>query len=404
MERTRISKRFASITAVLVAMMLALALSGCGSKPAASGGGAAAVTVKIGVGAPLTQGVVAFGQGIDRATKLAAEEANASERAKKLGIKFVVVAGDDQGDPKTGVTVANQFASDPALVGVVGHVNSGVAIPASTIYNRAQIVMIAPSATDPKLTQQGLKSIFRVCTIDTVQGSFAADAAAKDLGFKKAFVVDDSSQYGSGLADFFSQQFKADGGTLAGREKTSDKDTDFKALVVRIAASKPDVVYYGGLYNAGALLAKQLRDAGVDAPVFGGDGLNDGEFVKLAGAKNAEGSFATAIGLPLDKLPQGAAFKAAYAKAYPSETISAYDPYGYDAANVIINAVLTAAEKVGAGTVTSAQGRDAIIAAVAATDSEGVTGKLAFDGKGDTLNKAITLYTVRDGAWTAWSK
>lgn len=408
MSKAATLARSASITAVFVMMMIVLALTGCSAQGGASaskdGASAAPVKVKIGVGVPLTAGPVAFGEGIVRATKLAVEEANASERAKKAGITFEVVAGDDQADPKTGVTVANQFASDPAVVGVVGHVNSGVSIPASAIYNRARIVEITPISTNPQLTAQGFDNIFRVCTIDTVQGSFAADAAFKDLGFTKAFVVDDSTQYGTGLADYFAEQFKTDGGTVTGREKTSDKDTDFKALVVKIKATNPDVVYYGGIYNSAALLAKQLRDAGVTAPLLGGDGLFDPQFVKLAGATNAEGDFSTSIGLPLDALPNGAAFKAAYTAAFPGKEIAAYDAYGYDAANVIIAAALTAAEQVGGAQVTAAAGREAIVKAVAATNAQGVTGTLSFDDKGDTLNKAITLYTVRDGAWTAYTK
>lgn len=405
MSRAQGMVRTAAITAAFVAMtMMSVVLTGCGAAKSPAGTAGATTEVKIGVGVPLTQGPVTFGEGIVRATKLAVQQANASAQAKKLGLRFTAVASDDQADPKTGVTVANQFASDPALVGVVGHVNSGVSIPASAIYHRANIVEVAPISTNPQLTQQGFDDIFRVCTIDTVQGSFAADAAFKDLGATKAFVVDDSTQYGSGLAEFFAKQFAADGGTVVGQEKTSDKDTDFKALVSKIAAAKPGIVYYGGIYNAGALLAKQLKDAGVTAPLLGGDGLFDPQFIKLAGGTNAEGDLSTSIGLPFDKLPKATEFEAAYKKAFPSDEIAAYDAYGYDSANVIIDAVFSAAGKVGAANVTGAQGRAAIIKAVAATDTDGVTGKLAFDAKGDTLNKAITLYVVKGGAWTPWVK
>jgi len=404
MNRTGKNALTATIAAVVAAMM-ALTLTGCGSsKASAQNAAAPKIVVKIGVGVPLTAGPVAFGEGIVRATKLAVQQANESTRAKESGIEFAVVTGDDQADPKTGVNVANQFASDPAVVGVVGHVNSGVSIPASAIYNRAKIVEVTPISTNPQLTDQGFDNVFRVCTIDTVQGSFAADAAFKDLGATKAFVVDDSTQYGTGLADFFAERFAADGGTVAGRDKTADKETDFKALVSKIKAAKPDVVYYGGIYNAGAILAKQLRDAGVVAPLLGGDGLFDQQYIKLAGGSNAEGDLSTSIGLPFDQLPKAQEFKAAYSAAFPGDEIAAYDAYGYDAANVIIDAVLAAAKTAGAANVTGQGGRSAIIKAVAATDSEGVTGKLAFDAKGDTLNKAITLYVVKSGAWTPWTK
>jgi len=396
-------KKYLSLVAVLAAV--ALVVTGCGgTAPSGDGGGAkAAVTVKIGIGAPITQGATALGLGMERGAKLAIEDVNKSAEAKAAGITFVGVTGDDQGDPKTGVNVANQFASDPALVGVMGHLNSGVSIPSSAVYNRANIVMISPASTNPDLTTQGFKNVFRVCTIDSVQGPSAADSAVDKLTKKAVFVVDDSTPYGTGLADEFAKQFAAKGGKVLGREKTGDKDTDFKALVTKIAATKPDLVYYGGIYNSGALLSKQLKDGGVKAPLMGGDGLYDAQYVKLAGAANAEGDFATSVGLPLEQLPEGAKFQAAFKAAYPNDEIAAYDAYSYDAAMVIMKSVLTAAGTVGSDKITTTEGKQAVIAAVAAFKGTGVTGEIAFDANGDTTNKAITLYTVKGGAWVPFA-
>lgn len=393
------SKRFLLLVAVLATVALVVTGCGGGTATGSGDGGAKSVTVKIGIGAPITQGATALGLGMERGAKLAIADMNKSEEAKAAGITFVAVTGDDQGDPKVGVNVANQFASDPALVGVMGHLNSGVSIPGSAVYNRANIVQVSPASTNPQLTLQGFKNVFRVCTIDSVQGPSAADSAVEKLGKKVVFVVDDSTPYGTGLADEFAKEFEAKGGTVAGREKTSDKDTDFKALVTKIKSKNVDIVYYGGIYNAGALLSKQLKDSGVKAPVMGGDGLFDGEYVKLAGAANAEGDFATSVGLPLEQLPAGEKFTADFKAAYPNDEIAAYDAYSYDAAMVIMKAVLVAAKEVGADKVTSTEGRQKIIAATAATNFEGVTGAVAFDEKGDTTNKAITLYTVKGGAW-----
>jgi branched-chain amino acid transport system substrate-binding protein len=389
-------KRMLAVVVALVALTMVAA--GCSGGGTSSTGTTSETTVKIGIGAPLTAGAVALGKGMERGAELAIEQANAGEAAKAAGIKFVGVPGDDQGDPKTGVTVANTFASDPNLLGVMGHLNSGVSIPASKVYADKKIVMISPASTNPALTQQGLTSVFRVCTTDAVQGPAAADYATKLLGFKKAYVVDDSTPYGEGLAAEFAKQFAADGGTVVGTAKTSDKDTDFNALVTKIKGTSPDVIYYGGIYNAGALLTKQAKDAGLKAPLMGGDGLYDAEFVKLAGAAQAEGDFATSVGLPLDKLPKGVDFKAAFEKKFPGETIAAYDAYSYDATNVIIDAILAEAKANKAGLTTPA-GRDAIIKNVADTKTTGVTGEISFDSKGDTTNKAITLYVVQGGAW-----
>ena len=393
-------KRLLAALGVLVAIaMIATGCSG-GSSGGTTGGASSGPTeVKIGIGAPLTAGATALGQGMQRGADLAIEEANASSTVTAAGLKFTGVPGDDQGDPKTGVTVANTFASDPALVGVMGHLNSGVSIPASKVYNQKKIVMISPASTNPALTQQGLSNVFRVCTTDAVQGPAAATFAAKLLNLKTVYVVDDSTPYGEGLASAFATAFKAAGGTVVGTQKTADKDTDFTALVTKIKATNPDLIYYGGIYNAGALFAKQAKDGGIKSPFMGGDGLYDPQFIKLAGATEAEGDFATSVGYPIDKLPAGEAFLASYNKKYPGQAPAAYDAYAYDATNVIISAVVQAAKSVGADKVVSPAGRAEIIKNVAATNTTGVTGPIAFDAKGDTTNKAITLYAVQGGAW-----
>ncbi len=391
------NKLLLAVVAALVA--LAMIATGCGGGgTTGETGGTEAKTITIGVGAPLTAGAVALGQGMKRGATLAVSEANESEAAKAAGVSFKTVDGDDQGDPKTGVTVANTFASDPNLVGVMGHLNSGVSIPASKVYSDKKIVQVSPASTNPALTQQGLKNVFRVCATDAIQGPAAADYATKLLMFKSAYVIDDSTPYGEGLAAEFAKQFEANGGKILGTAKTSDKDTDFNALVTKMKGTNPEVVYYGGIYNAGALLSKQSKEAGLNVPLMGGDGLYDGEYINLAGPAS-EGDFATSVGLPIDLLPKGQEFTTAYKAMFPNDEIAAYDAYAYDATNVIIEAIVKVAAEKGAAAVTTPEGRDAVIAAVAATNTEGVTGAIAFDANGDTTNQVISLYTVADGKW-----
>jgi branched-chain amino acid transport system substrate-binding protein len=386
------ARRYMAIVALLAAV--ALVVTGCG--------GAAGGKVTIGIGAPLTDGAVALGKGMVRGANLAVKQANESQELKDLKLTIETVEGDDKGDPTTGGNVATQFASNATLVGVMGHLNSGVTRVAVKIYNQANIVQVSPANTAVDLTTMGMANYFRVCTVDSVQGPAGADYAAKVAGKKTAFVVDDSTVYGVGLADEWAKQFQADGGTIAGREKTSDKDTDFKALVTTIKSKGADIVYYGGIYNSGALLSKQLKEGGVAIPLMGGDGLFDAEFIKLAGAANAKGDLATSVGLPLDKMPKGQDFKAAFEAAYPGEAIAAYDAYSYDAANVIIKAIVAVAKTMGVDKVATTEGKKAIIAEVAKTNFEGVTGAVQFDSKGDTTNKAITVYVVgADGTWGA---
>ncbi|HEY5506544.1 MAG TPA: branched-chain amino acid ABC transporter substrate-binding protein [Coriobacteriia bacterium] len=396
------ARKYMAIVALLAAV--ALVVTGCGSTagtPAATG----ATKVTIGIGAPLTDGAVALGKGMVRGANLAIEQANATQEVKDLKLTIASVEGDDKGDPTTGGNVATQFASNPTLVGVMGHLNSGVTRVAVKIYNAANIVQVSPANTAVDLTQMGMKNYFRVCANDAVQGPAGADYAFKTAGKKKAFVVDDSTPYGVGLADEWSKQFIADGGAVAGREKTSDKDTDFKSLVTKIKAAGPDIVYYGGIYNSGALLSKQLKEGGVNVPLMGGDGLFDPAYIKLAGAANAKGDLATSVGLPTDQMPKGQEFIAAYKVKYPSDEIAAYDAYSYDAANAIIKAIISVAKSMGADKVATTAGKQAIIAAVAKTNFEGVSGTVSFDANGDTTNKAITTYIVgADGAWAPAAK
>lgn len=390
------------IALVAVIALAGMTVAGCSSAPSTSGtGGTSLVTVKLAIGAPLTQGATALGQGMVRGAKLAITDKAADLKA--AGLTMEPFQGDDQGDPKTGVNLATQFASDPAVIGVMGHLNSGVSIPASKVYNKANLVMVSSASTNPALTLQGLTNVFRVCTIDSVQAPFAADRAAKDIGFKTAVVIDDSTPYGEGLATNFVTQLEADGGKVLSKEKTTDKDTDFNALVTKMKSMNPDVIYYGGMYMSGGLLSKQSKEAGMKSPILGADGLYDANYIKLA-SKNSEGDYATSVGLPLKQLPKGTEWEAAYKKVYPGQDIGAYDTYSYDAATVIIDAVIKVAKDKGAASLTTPAGKQAIIAAVAQTDIAGVTGAVKFDSKGDTLNKAITLYVVKNGAWEPWTK
>jgi len=394
-------RTYVSLIAVLAAV--ALVVTGCGGTTGTTGGGKA-VTVTIGIGAPLTDGAVALGKGMVRGTNLAVKQANETKEIKDLGIVLQTVEGDDKGDPTTGGNVATQFVSNPSLVGVMGTLNSGVTRVAVKIYKQGNIVQVSPANTAVDLTQMGNENYFRVCTVDSVQGPFAADYAFKDAGKKAAFVVDDSTVYGVGLADEWAKQFEKDGGKVTGREKTGDKDTDFKALVTKIKSTNPDLVYYGGIYNSGALLSKQVKEGGLAVPVMSGDGSFDPEWIKLAGIEAAEGDMASNVGLPIDLMPKGQDFMAAYTAEFPGEVPAAYDAYSYDAANVIIKAIIAAAKEVGADKVTTTEGKKAIIAAVAKTDFEGITGQVKFDSKGDTLNKTITVYAVKAGKWVPVSK
>ena len=389
--KMRNSRLFFVLVALLAVSLLAVGCGGKGDNTSKD------TTLTIGIGAPLTQGVVAIGQGIKRGTELAVEQMNARDDVKKLGITFKTTEGDDQGDPKTGVTAANTFASDRSVIGVVGHYNSGVTIPASKIYNDNRIVMVSPGATSPTVTAQGYDVVFRTCATDDLQGPFAAKEAVK-LGYKTVIVVDDSTAYGEGLAKAFEDEFKAQGGKVLWHTKTQATDTDFNALVTKAKAQNPSCVYYAGLYNAGALLSKQMKNAGLNVPVIGGDGLYDKEYLNLAG-KQAEGDLTTCVGLPASLLPAADQFEKDYKAKFPGEEIGGFDAYAYDAAMAIMEAAVKTAQNDGVDKLTSPQGREDLVKATAAISFDGVTGPISFDDKGDTKNKVVTMYKVVDGKW-----
>lgn len=397
------SKRLFAIIAMLV--MLAMVVTACGGNDGAENGGdnpgGDLVEVKIGVSSPFTGDVAALGTGIRNGAQLAIEEA--APELEEMGISLSMLAVDDAADPKTGVNAANQMVSDSAVVGIVAHLNSGVSIPASAVYNEAGVVQVSPASTNPALTLQGFENVFRVCTIDTVQGSFAAEYAYDELGFTSVAVIDDSTPYGEGLAAEFAAAFEAKGGEITSTDKIQVKDLDFTALVTKIRSANPDLIYFGGMYTEAALVSKQSKEAGFEGPVMGGDGLYTQQYIDIAGAANAEGDFATSIGLPLSEQPKGQEFQDMFEATFPGQTIEAYDTYAYDATMVVVEAIKAVAADLGADAVTSVAGKQAIIEAVAVTDMQGVTGTVSFDENGDTTNKAVTPYVVRDGAWVPYT-
>ncbi|MCL2024762.1 MAG: branched-chain amino acid ABC transporter substrate-binding protein [Coriobacteriia bacterium] len=377
----------------MLAFVLAFALVGCGgdaNDSAADG----VTTYTIGVASPFTQGSVAQGQDIKRGAQLAIETFNDSDEARDAGIQFRMVEGDDMGDPKTAVTVANTLVSDSNLIGVVGHYNSGASIPASKVYSDAGVVMVSPGSTNPDLTRQGLPGVFRTCATDDLQGPAGAQYAL-DMGYTTAVVIDDSTPYGEGLATFFAEAFEELGGEVLMTEKTKDVDTDFNALATRISAENPDIVFYGGMYNAGALFSKQLTDAGVAAPVMGGDGIQEQDWIDLAGDA-AEGDYATNVGAPIDSLPSARVFVEDYEDRF-GEPAGTFSAFSYDAAMAIMKAAVEASAEV--SSLTSPAGREALLDALENIRFDGVTGEISFDENGDTNNKIISLYRVEDGEW-----
>lgn len=366
---------------------LALGLSACGKKEeTASGTTAGEMTVKIGQVSPLTGPQAHLGKDNDNGARLALDEINAA--GVTLGgkkVKFVLVSEDDMADPRTATVVAQKLV-DQHVAGVLGHLNSGTSIPASKIYFDAGIPQISPSATAIAYTAQGFKTAFRVMTNDRQQGKVLGEYAVKKLGAKRIAIIDDRTAYGQGLADEMAKAARDAGGEIVAREFTTDRSTDFLAILTSIKARKPDVVFYGGMDAQGAPMVVQLHSLGIKAKFLGGDGVQTSEFLKLAGAR-AEGVTASSPGLPIDSMPGGREFRQKFTAKYG--VIQNYAPYAYDAAMTMVEAMKKA---------DSAEPAK-YLAELPRVQRAGVTGPISFDERGDIRGGAITLYQIKNNKW-----
>jgi branched-chain amino acid transport system substrate-binding protein len=251
--------------------------------------GAAEAQIKLGVAGPITGGSAAFGAQLKQGVEQAVEDVNAAGGI--LGQRITLSVGDDRGDPKEGVSVANKFAADGVKF-VVGHFNSGVTIPASEIYQDNGMLAITPAATNPRVTERNLWNMFRVCGRDDQQGGVAGNIIAAKFKGKRVAVVHDKTTYGQGLADETRKAMNAKGVKEVLYEGVNKDDKDFTALVSKLKAANPDLVYWGGLHDTGGLIVRQMRDQGLRAPLMGGDGITDDEFAAIAGP-GAEGTLMT---------------------------------------------------------------------------------------------------------------
>jgi len=385
------SNKFA-LAAIAVAVAAGLAACGKKEEPKAAAAAAPApaaaqeMVVKIGHVGPTSGQIAHLGKDNENGAKLAIEEANAKGitiDGKK--VKFELLTEDDAADGKQATQVAQKLM-DAKVVGVVGHLNSGTSIPASAIYNTAGVAQISPSATNPKLTNQGFKGVFRMVANDVAQGTAIGNYAAAKLG-KKIAIIDDKTAYGVGLADETEKAVKAAGGAVVIREAlANEKEQDFKGVLTKVKAKNPDVIMFGGMDAQAGPMLKQMKALGIKAKFISGDGAQSAELIKLGGDA-AEGSYATTAGLPKEKMPQGPAFYDKF-KAKFNADVQVYAPFTYDATNVLIAAI----QKVGTDPAK-------IIDAVKQTSMDGVTGKIAFDDKGDIKDGAVTVFVVKGGKW-----
>ena len=333
--------------------------------------------IKIAVQAPLSGEQAALGEHIKLGAQLAVEETSKAFRA--LGYDLILVPYDDQAKPEVGVANARNVVADPDVLVLVGHFNSGVALPASEVYKDAMLVMISPANTATEITDRGYPNVNRVCGRDDVQGPVGARFAAQDLKLKTVYIIHDKTLYGQGVADNFRGEAKKLGMTVLGYDGTEER-ANFSPMIIPMKAKNPALVYFGGIYHQGGLLLKQMREKGVKADFMGPDGLDSAEMVKIAGA-SVTGSYYTSVAGPPDAYPETAAFAKKF-KARFGKDIESFGMYGYDAALVGIRAVEQTLQSSGGKKPSRAE----VSAAVRNIKNfKGVTGAIAFDNKGDPV-------------------
>jgi ABC-type branched-subunit amino acid transport system substrate-binding protein len=343
--------------------------------------------VRIGVSGPLSGANAFAGKDNENGVRLAVEELNAQKlKAGGKLLRFELQSEDDQGDPKAGVNVAQKFA-DAGVKFVLGPYNSGVAIPASRVYNDGGILM-STVGTNPKITQSRYPHVFRIVASDNQVGGSMAAYAAKELKIKTVGVIDDRTAFGQGIAEEFARQARANGLNVAGREFTNDKASDFAAILTAFRAKKVDAIFFGGYAPQGAPMARQMKQLGMaNVRLLGGDTLCSPEMAKLGGDAVGDNVLCAQAGAMLDKQPGGPAFKVRYKQRFQREP-DVYAPAFYDQTMFIAQAIKNA------NTVDA----PAVSKALHTMSYQGVAGTYGYDASGNLKKTAVTVYTFKGGA------
>jgi len=338
--------------------------------------------IKIGLGAPITGPNAAVGTQMKNGVEQAAADINAAGGI--LGEKIIIVIGDDNSDPKQGVSVANKFAGD-GVKAVVGHYNSSVSIPASEVYEEPGIVQISPASTNPTLTERQLWNVFRTCGRDDQQGAVAGAYLAKEYAGKRVAIVHDKTTYGKGLADETKKAMNGKGLQEVLYEGINTGEKDYTALVSKLKQANADIVYFGGLHTEAGLIVRQMRDQGVNARMMSGDGVVSSEFASIAGP-GAEGTLVTFAPDPR-KNPAAKDIVAAFkAKNFDPES---YTLYSYAALQILKDAMVEA------NTTTDMKKVAEIIRS--GRPFKTAIGDLSYDKKGDITRPDYIIYEWKKG-------
>lgn len=386
------------------ALAAAFALAACGERGdnSSTGSEGGDKTLTIGVISPTTGDLSALGLGIKNSVDLAIKQANESGKLGDWTLK--IEAEDDEAKPDVGRNAATKLTSNEDVIAIVGPLNSSVGQTIQQVTEDAGIALISPANTNPQLTrgknfadapERMYKTYFRTCTTDAIQGPFAARYLYETAGIKEVATIHDNKAYGKGLVDAFAKEFEKLGGTIVAAEQINPDDSNFAATISAVKSGNPKAVYYGGEYPQAGPLSNQMKTAGLDLPLMGGDGMYTPKFIELAGA-SSDGDLATSVGAPTEELASAKQFVEDYEAAGYADAYEAYGAYSYDAATAIVEALI----KAGPDTINNAEeARAKVIENLSSVSFDGTSGKVAFDEFGDNTSRVLTVYQVTNGAW-----
>jgi len=379
------------LTALVLGTVLAGLAAGCG------GGEKKADTIKVGANLEMTGGSASYGISSKNAIELAFKEIN--EKGGINGKQLELVVADNKSEAAEATNAMQKLVSQDNVVAVIGPNLSSSVIAASAINNSAKVLDIAPMATNPYVTvdQASGKTKdfnYRTCFIDPFQGTVMAKFATAELGVGNAAVlIDNSSDYAKGLAQFFKENFVKEGGAVTAEESYLQKDTDFKATLTKIKATNPDFLYVPGYYQEVGLIVKQARELGMNMPIAGGDGWDSAKMPEIAGAAALNNTYFSSLYSPEDSSDINKNFVAAYEKAYGQKP-DVFAALSYDSALLVAEAIKNA------GSTEPAKISEAM---AKINEFSGVSGSVTFDDKHNPVKSAVIL-EYKDGAQSLKTK
>ncbi|MBL7490993.1 branched-chain amino acid ABC transporter substrate-binding protein [Frankia sp. AgB1.9] len=380
MERRRL------VGALALASAVALTAAACGSSGSSGSSSGGKKTFTIGFQGPLSGDNQQLGiNGLD-GVKTAIAEANADS---SLPFTLKLVQSDDQGDPAVAPTAAQKLVDNSDVIALVGPMFSGATKASEQLFTDANLLSVSPSATNPTLTTLGFKTFYRVIATDAGQGKAAADYISKVLKPTTVYSLDDASEYGTGLSKVIESELGVNGTKFT--HDSINPTKDYTAEATKIVAAKPDVLYYSGYYAEFALLSKALKSAGFTGKIMSGDGSLDPEYIKQAGAANAEGALISCPCLLAGADPNASAFVTSYKSTNGGAEPGTYSAEAYDATNGII-AVL---KQLGTGAT-----RESVSAAFGKLDIKGLTKQIKFTPTGEVTDASFYIYQVKGGQLT----